>query len=600
MAKKKQQEFESSHFQSLQHISSLTNEISGLKEENKSLLEELNVLKNPETKTQPVFLPETPSTPNSPLPLASPGIQKKSLEKTPNREGEAREDGPCPRLPEEKSVARLSPGPRASPAVLAATDRRLYELNSQRISNQLHGTIAVVRPGSRPCQNERSSEGPTQTQCKATMANYHSDADAHSRESWERGSHYESLKENSRDEHFYRLTQQLARHRTAMRSHAIPMDSIARFSSHIPKAREAEPVRKRSQDDRDERSPVAGRVVYLSEQDLKGRLSILEQRERLQYFRVRKQQQFQWARMESPKDSSLPQTFLNQQVMGADRVQCRDTNNGELRSPDTCDQQDRGQLLKNTRNPETAWTSVSGLPDKPLDLSDYSRGRDSHESPESSWPILRQPEPNRQSPACKEDCSLLETVTSPSNTLDNNVGNHCSRISLSMMADSQFRKENDTSQSIAEDGDCESSLDWKSSPQENDTRQVASCIRDETSGIRMTFSVRRQNPDLEPDEENGDFPKRESDESESSDNEMNIQYNTESNCQTQAEEGKYFCVKDKLQGTAKKRKRGHDPWTRAHRRFTKGQKKGKNLQSQPATEEMDNSTSSSNYVFGGT
>ncbi|KAJ1122604.1 hypothetical protein NDU88_001089 [Pleurodeles waltl] len=602
MAKKKQHEFESTHFQSLQHISSLTNEINGLKEENKTLMEELNMLKNPDdrTKTQPVVLPETPSTPNSPLPLASPGTLKKSLEKSPSKECEEREDGPCPNLAEEKSVPRLSPGPRASPAVMATSDRRLYELNPQRISNQLHGTIAVVRPGSRPCQNERSSEGLTQMQCKATTPNYHTDADTHCRESWERRSHYESLKQSSRDDHFYRFNQHLARHRTAMRSHAITMDSIARLSSHVPKSREAEPVRKHSQDDWDERSPVVGRVVYLSEQDLKGRLSILEQQERLQYFRVRKQQQLQWARMESPKDSGLPQPSHNQQVMGAERVQCRDPKNEELRSPYTCDQQDRNQHLRNSKKPETTWASVSAPPDKPLDLSDYGRGRDSQGSPENSWPKLCQPEPSRQSPACKEGSSPLETVTSPLNKLDNNVGSQCSRIPLSMMSDNHYQRENDTSQVMAEDRDCESSLDWKSLPQGNDTRQVASCTRDETSGIRMTFSVRRQNPDLEPDEEDGELPKGESDESESSDNEMNIQYDTERKCQTQVEEGKYFCVKDKAQGTAKKRKRGHDPWTRAHRRFTKGRKKGKDLQSQPATEEMDNSTSSSNDVFGGT
>lgn len=31
---------------------------------------------------------------------------------------------------------------------------------SQRISNQLHGTIALVRPGSRPCLLEKSPSGP--------------------------------------------------------------------------------------------------------------------------------------------------------------------------------------------------------------------------------------------------------------------------------------------------------------------------------------------------------------------------------------------------------------------------------------------------------
>ncbi|XP_069506849.1 RBBP8 N-terminal-like protein isoform X1 [Ambystoma mexicanum] len=608
MAKKKQQEFESTHFQSLQHISSLTNEINGLKEDNKSLAEELNVLRNSgfcspsdRTKAQPVLTPDYQSTPNSPLPLASPGARQKILEKTPSGEDVGREDS---QFPEEKTGSRHSPGSRTSPAAnVTPADHRLYEM---RISNQLHGTIAVVRPGSGSCPPERSSEGPTQTPCNAAGQNYHSDADTNSSQSWERASLYETLNKGSREEHLYRLNQHLSQHQTGLRSHAIPMDTIGRFSSHILKAREAELVRKKSTEDWEERAPVVGRVVYLSEKDLRGKLSILEQHDRLQYFRTRKQQQLQWAREQAQNSRCLVQTFHERpatQTDQEDRGQCRERRNEVLRSPETLERHESGPLHQNPKkleSGETARVVNNCPPEKPLDLSDYGRGRDTHKGPDTQCQL----ELNPQSPVCKRNTSPPDTGTSTTSALHKTDDNQCSHGSCHKRDGNSFHEDYDTGQASAEDGekDSASSLDWKSSLEGHDTGRLTSCTRQEGSGIRLRLSVRRQNSeqDCQADDEDGESTKRESDEAESSDSEVESQYATESNSQSQAEESKSFCTKDKVQGMAKKRKRGHDIWTKAHRRFTKGRKKARVLQVRPTEEQMDNSTPSGNNAFRGT
>ncbi|XP_059263342.1 RBBP8 N-terminal-like protein [Mustela nigripes] len=149
LARKKQQEFENSLLQSLQHVFILTNELNRLQGENEALKEEVKRLQGPRLKPQ---CREGASDPPSPLLLPSPGARKAIKEKTLEGHEEAQDDHP------EKSTGyRTSPVAQISPSA-NRPETRAPDVSPQRISNQLHGTIAVVRPGSQACSTD---QGPT-------------------------------------------------------------------------------------------------------------------------------------------------------------------------------------------------------------------------------------------------------------------------------------------------------------------------------------------------------------------------------------------------------------------------------------------------------
>ncbi|XP_019492885.1 PREDICTED: RBBP8 N-terminal-like protein isoform X1 [Hipposideros armiger] len=151
LARKKQQEFESSLLQNLQHIFILTNEMTRLQEENEALKEEVTRLRGQGPKPQ---CRESALDPTSPLLLPSPGARKAVTEKLPGGHEEA-EDGHPEKLGYKTSpVAKISPGANLP-------EPRAPDMSPQRISNQLHGTIAVVRPGARACSADRGSANGT-------------------------------------------------------------------------------------------------------------------------------------------------------------------------------------------------------------------------------------------------------------------------------------------------------------------------------------------------------------------------------------------------------------------------------------------------------
>ncbi|XP_057168700.1 RBBP8 N-terminal-like protein [Ursus arctos] len=152
LARKKQQEFENSLLQSLQHVFILTNELHRLQGENETLKEEVKRLRGPRLKPQ---YREGASDPPSPLLLPSPGARKAITEKTLGGHEEAEDDHP------EKSTGyRTSPVAKISPSA-NLPETRAPDMSPQRISNQLHGTIAVVRPGSQACSADRGSTNGT-------------------------------------------------------------------------------------------------------------------------------------------------------------------------------------------------------------------------------------------------------------------------------------------------------------------------------------------------------------------------------------------------------------------------------------------------------
>ncbi|KAM4842646.1 RBBP8 N-terminal-like protein [Thomomys bottae] len=148
LARKKQLELESAHLQSLQHLCVLTNEMNGLKEENKTLREEVKRLRSLEDRTV-ALTREGSADPPSPLLLPSPSSWKMGPEKAPGGLEETEEDY----MDTEKPAGyRTSPGTKISPGANLPEPRPPDMVRSpQRISNQLHATVAVVRPGSRAC-----------------------------------------------------------------------------------------------------------------------------------------------------------------------------------------------------------------------------------------------------------------------------------------------------------------------------------------------------------------------------------------------------------------------------------------------------------------
>ncbi|XP_054946790.1 RBBP8 N-terminal-like protein isoform X1 [Physeter macrocephalus] len=148
LARKKQQEFESSLLQSLQHVFLLTTELTRLQEENDALKEEVKQLRGPGAKPQ--FREGAPEPP-SPLLLPSLGTRKAVTAKPP--EGHEEMEGGHAERPVgygTSPVAKISPGTNLP-------DPWAPDTSPQHISNQLHGTIAVVRPGSRACSANRGS-----------------------------------------------------------------------------------------------------------------------------------------------------------------------------------------------------------------------------------------------------------------------------------------------------------------------------------------------------------------------------------------------------------------------------------------------------------
>ncbi|XP_055964107.1 RBBP8 N-terminal-like protein [Sorex fumeus] len=145
LARKKQREFEGSLLQSLQHVFILTNEMSRLQEENNGLKKEVKRLRGPGDRPRP---PSRAGTSSPPSP-SSPGTWKTGAETPARVPAEAQDEHPGGVGGKgEKPVGyQVSPGSRTSPGGSGPEPPWPSDMSPQRISNQLHGTIAVVRPG---------------------------------------------------------------------------------------------------------------------------------------------------------------------------------------------------------------------------------------------------------------------------------------------------------------------------------------------------------------------------------------------------------------------------------------------------------------------
>ncbi|XP_036604244.1 RBBP8 N-terminal-like protein [Trichosurus vulpecula] len=611
LAKKKQHEYENSHLQSLQHIFILTNEMNGLKEENKALKEELKRLRNLEdrAKHHRAMSRESSSSPDSPVPLLSPGGRKPSTEKPPPSREKEEDYLPHTPLGEEKSTGyQTSPIPKIPPGA-NLQEQRVLDMNPQRISNQLHGTIAVVRPGSRACLSEKnSSEAATPPPPRSSPPSPSYDRShtldsymkTNKQDSREAASSYESLKLTARSEHLCLLNRHLSLHRFGLRSNCSSPPGAQSISRSGLKGGEGDEVRSRLQEDWEDRPAfldLPGAIVYMRDQRLEGTLQFLEQRERLQYLLAQQQLRGLRVRVESTRDRDTAPGEPEEKPPSPPH-QTADSGGKETRKEEkhpprqSCAEPVRPLLLvgSDCSEPrEKEETSRNYALDKPLDLSDYGRCREAPRLPDwlksPSPPETRSPSPRlgerSSAQRGKGTHSLLvpETISKFPATNPADVHREADRVC------SQERDEPPAT------------LEQMLSPQGHHLSKLASDEAEHEPGIRLRLSLRKQEADGQPDTNHAESSKPESDELDTSDSEVAPNCDPGNNQETQGEDLRYFCVKDKIQGLPKKRKRGQDLWSKVSKKSPRGRRRVKGVSVQIEEEEIpkeeDNSSSSS-------
>ncbi|KAM9065963.1 RBBP8 N-terminal-like protein isoform 2-T2 [Sarcophilus harrisii] len=599
LAKKKQHEYENSHLQSLQHIFILTNEMNGLKEENKTLKEELKRLRNLEDrpKHHRTMSRESSSSPDSPVPLLSPGGRKPSTEKPPPSRETEEDYLPHTPLGEEKSSGYQTSAIPKIPPGTNLQEQRVLDMNPQRISNQLHGTIAVVRPGSRSCLSEKnSSETATPPPPRSSPPSPPYDQShtldsymkTNKQDSREAASSYESLKLTARSEHLCLLNRHLSLHRFGLRSHCSSPTGTQSFSRRGLKGEEGEEVRSRLQEDWEDRPAfldLPGAIVYMRDQRLEGTLQFLEQRERLQYLLAQQQLRGLRVRVESSRDRDTAPAEREEKPPSPPH-QTIDSEGKEIRKEEKhppckepCAEPVRPLLpvARDCSEPrEKEEDTRNYILDKPLDLSDYGRCREAPRLPD--W--LKSPSPP-------------ETRT-PSPKLGERFSAQRSKGAHSLMIPetlSKFPVSNphdvprDADRVCSQDRDVPpATLERMPSPQGHHPSKLTSDEAEHDAGIRLRLSLRKQEADVQPDTNHAESSKPESDELDTSDSEVAPNYDPGTNQDPQGEDLRYFCVKDKIQGLPKKRKRGQDLWNKA-KKSPRGRRRVKGVFAQTEEEE---------------
>ncbi|NWI55332.1 CTIP endonuclease, partial [Calyptomena viridis] len=605
LAKKKQNEYETSHFQSLQHIFILSNETNRLREENKTLKEELKRLRSLEDKTKNpgVTSRESSSTPSSPLALLSPVSRNAGTEKAAHRAADlAHHDVADLELGEEKpAVQRSSPSSRTSPGTVLQ-EVSLAEMASQRIANQLHGTIALVRPGSRPCLLEKSPSGaavsPPARRTPLPPEREHSPSleaylTATKLDSPKAAPSYENLKMTARREQLCLLHKHLSLHQLGLASHCTSADRDgSSFSSHLLRTKDTD-GRTRSHDSWEDHATLLklpATMVYVRDQHLEEKLHLLKHRERLQHLLMQQCQPGQRADGDTkltPEERPLSPWLSIVAGCKEERSFLDDAADGK-EEKDLWLSRDCSELrvkVKEARDDDA---------DTPLDLSDSSRGRETdwhnhrelrgssspRPSPRESptvpaahghggrhraqrddlrfpyhWPSATQPLPGAAKEEEKEEDAAVLSLSQAHQT------NNSMLSDLEALSETRMRR--DVSVQKGEAG---------KKPQAN-----------------VTFEKARAK-----DDNDAQSVKQESDEPDTTDSEEAPPYEDDILQEAEAD-GKYFCTKDKAHVQQKKRKRGQDSWTKGVKKAIRGRKKIKVEQcSVGITKESENCSTSHN------
>ncbi|XP_064247799.1 RBBP8 N-terminal-like protein [Passer domesticus] len=577
LAKKKQNEYETSHFQSLQHIFILSNETNRLREENKTLKEELKRLQSLEdrTKTPGVSSRESCSTPSSPLTLLSPGSRSASTEKAEHREAGAQQDVPDLELSEEKppeKLQRSSPSSRASPGTLLQ-EVSLAEIASQRISNQLHGTIALVRPGSRPCLLEKSPSGPAVSpparKAPLPPEREHSPGleaylTTSKLDSPKVAPSYENLKLSARREQLCLLHKHLSLHQLGLASPRAPGE---RDGGSFPGPLLRSPAadgRTRSRDPWEEHAALLklpATMVYVRDQQLEEKLRLLKQRERLQHLLL--QQRADGDAEPEPGQRPLSPWLGIAAACKEERVFLEDAADGKEEEKALWLGRERPELrakVEEARDDDG---------DAPLDLSESGRGR------ETDW--HRRTDGRRELRDSPGDSPAVAAARG---------GHRAQRDELrcphrwpgatrALPAAAKEEEEDAAVLTLSR-----AYLTNSSTPSDPEALPEA--------GLRRDVAAQKG----EADDNDAESGKQESDEADTTDSEE--KYEDEILQEAEAD-GKYFCTKDKIHGQQRKRKRGQDPWIKGSKKSMRGKKKIKVEQCPVGiTKELENCSASHN------
>ncbi|XP_027737455.1 RBBP8 N-terminal-like protein [Empidonax traillii] len=586
LAKKKQNEYETSHFQSLQHIFVLSNETNRLREENKTLKEELKKLRSLEdrAKNPGVTSRESTSTPSSPLPLLSPVSRSVGTEKAAHREAEEAHHGVADlELGEEKPAAqRSSPSSRTSPGTVLQ-EVSLAEMASQRISNQLHGTIALVRPGSRPCLLEKSPSGtavsPPARKTPLPPEREHSPSleaylTASKLDSPKAAPSYETLKLTTRREQLCLLHKHLSLHQLGLASHCTSAERDgSSFSSHLLRTKDAE-GRTRSRDGWEDHAALLklpATMVYVRDQHLEEKLHLLKHRERLQHLLMQQCQPGQRAEGDTKlKPEERPLSPWLSIAAG-----CK-----EERSflEDAADGKEEKELWLSRERPELRVKVKEARDDDadtPLDLSDSGRGR------ETDWHHRRE---LRGCGSPGESPAEL-TAHGPSGRHraqrdDLRFPYHWPSATRALPGAAKKEEEEEEDAPVL-------TLSWAHLTN-NSTPSNPEALPE--SGVRRDVSAQKG----EADDNDAESGKQESDEPDTTDSEGAAPYEDDILQEAEAD-GKYLCTKDKAHVQQKKRKRGQDPWMKGAKKSMRGRKKIKVEQcSVGITKELENCSASHN------
>nr|XP_006126265.2 RBBP8 N-terminal-like protein isoform X1 [Pelodiscus sinensis]XP_025041948.1 RBBP8 N-terminal-like protein isoform X1 [Pelodiscus sinensis] len=581
LAKKKQNEYENSHFQSLQHIFILSNEMNRLKEENKNLKEELKRLRSLEdrTKHQRALSRESSSTPDSPLALLSPVSWKPSTDKAASRDAEdGYHEQPGQPLAEEQSAGqRSSLGKRISPSPVLQEARAL-ETTSQRIANQLHGTIALVRAGARPCLPEiisarRATSPPERKPSLFLECERSPSREACLRtnkpDSHKATSSCETLQLTPRKEQLCLLNQHFLLRQFGRKSNCASADRDASSPSRLLRAREDED-RTRLQEEWDEQAAILelpGAVMYTRDQHLEGKLQFLKPRERLQYLLAQQHQRGFRAKREGDQNATPVPVAREERPLSpppSTTVGCKEEKSllqepvegeGVWRNRDSAEQRDkaaRGYLL-----------------DAPLDLSDY--GRRENLKPASWRPSLKQREADSPSPIQAESpapqpgrsASALSRAECENSHLPSSQLRAAKALPISNEMEQLSAKEQEA---IA------ASLGTSTHGQPTGKRTSCDAATESKIPVGVSPRAQMQEPGAQPEEDDEEAVKQDSEEPSTSDSEEAAAYEHEIHQEERAE-GKHSCTENKDEVLQKKRKRGQDPGMTAYKKSARGRRK---------------------------
>ncbi|XP_075577427.1 RBBP8 N-terminal-like protein [Pelecanus crispus] len=593
LAKKKQNEYETSHFQSLQHIFILTNETNRLREENKTLKEELKRLRSLEdrTKTPGVTSRESSSTPSSPLALLSPASRNAGSEKAAHRGAEeAHHDLPGLELGEEKPAGqRSSPSSRTSPSTVLQ-EVSLAEIASQRIANQLHGTIALVRPGSRPCLLEKSPSGvavspparktplPTERERSPSLEAYLTPSKS---DSAKVAPSYENLKLTARREQLCLLHKHLSLHQLGLASNCALADQDGgSFSSHLLRAKDADD-RTRSRDGWEDRAALLklpAAMVYVRDQHLEEKLHLLKHREQLQHFLMQQCQPGQRADGDpklAPEERPLSPWLSTTPGCKEERSFLEDAADGK-EEKELWLSRDISELR------EKAKVARDDGADAPLDLSDSGRGR------ETGWHNRREPRGASSPRPSPGESPAVPAAHGPCGRhgaeRDDLRFTYCWPNAIRALPGAVKEEEEEEE----EEEEAAVLALSRAHPTNNSTPSDPEALPE--TGVTLAVSAQKG----EADDDDAESGKQESDEPDTTDSEVAAPYEDDILQEAQAD-GKYFCTKGKAHALQKKRKREQDPWIKGAKKSMRGRKKVKVEQcSAGITKEPENCSASHN------